>query len=140
MIYQFPRDLRRLFSRECLLLGITVIITVPEQLYCLWSSLKRSAEGCDFEKAILPLTTVGHTLFLSSLLAAMMGLFSQAGSTFGRVVKPRGSLEGAENDKAPSDTEPDDTSILSVPCLGPCSPAILTTISGTRMKAPSLHR
>jgi hypothetical protein len=41
-----------------------------------------------------------------------MGLFSQAGSTFGRVVKPRGSLEGGENDKAPSDTEPDDTSIL----------------------------
>lgn len=41
-----------------------------------------------------------------------MGLFSQAGSTLGRVVKPRGSLEGGENDKAPSDTEPDDTSIL----------------------------
>ncbi|KAF4622863.1 hypothetical protein D9613_001590 [Agrocybe pediades] len=41
----------------------------------------------------------------------MMGLFSQAGSTFNRVVKPRGSLE-ANEDKAPSDTEPDDTSIL----------------------------
>ncbi|PPQ90472.1 hypothetical protein CVT25_014990 [Psilocybe cyanescens] len=33
-----------------------------------------------------------------------------AGSTFNRVVKPRGSLEA--DDKAPSDTEPDDTSIL----------------------------
>ncbi|KAF9529458.1 hypothetical protein CPB83DRAFT_852709 [Crepidotus variabilis] len=40
----------------------------------------------------------------------MMGLFSQAGNTFNRVVKPRGSVEG--EDKAPSDTEPDDTSIL----------------------------
>ncbi|KAF9480430.1 Oxysterol-binding protein [Pholiota conissans] len=44
----------------------------------------------------------------------MMGLFSQAGSTFNRVVKPRGSIEGGD-DKPPSDTEPDDTSILSVP-------------------------
>jgi len=40
----------------------------------------------------------------------MMGLWNQAGSTFNRVVKPRGSLEG--EDKPPSDTEPDDTSIL----------------------------
>ncbi|KAF8203312.1 hypothetical protein BJ912DRAFT_1019046 [Pholiota molesta] len=47
----------------------------------------------------------------------MMGLFSQAGSTFNRVVKPRGSIEG--EDKAPSDTEPDDTSILSVPYADP---------------------
>ncbi|CAA7264684.1 unnamed protein product [Cyclocybe aegerita] len=39
------------------------------------------------------------------------GLFSQAGSTFNRVVKPRGSIE-AGDDKPPSDTEPDDTSIL----------------------------
>ncbi|KJA25929.1 hypothetical protein HYPSUDRAFT_36768 [Hypholoma sublateritium FD-334 SS-4] len=39
-----------------------------------------------------------------------MGLFSQAGSTFGRVVKPRPSVEA--DDKPPSDTEPDDTSIL----------------------------
>ncbi|KAF8895025.1 hypothetical protein CPB84DRAFT_1816030 [Gymnopilus junonius] len=39
----------------------------------------------------------------------MMGLFGQAGSTFNRVVKPRGSVE---DDKPPSDTEPDDTSIL----------------------------
>ncbi|KAF8887706.1 hypothetical protein BD779DRAFT_1525788 [Infundibulicybe gibba] len=38
----------------------------------------------------------------------MMGLFSQAGSHF-RAVKPRGSIE---DDKPPSDTEPDDTSIL----------------------------
>ncbi|KAF8971588.1 hypothetical protein BDZ97DRAFT_1787220 [Flammula alnicola] len=36
----------------------------------------------------------------------MMGLFSQAGSTFNRVVKPRGSIEG--DDKPPSDTEPDE--------------------------------
>ncbi|KDR84747.1 hypothetical protein GALMADRAFT_286682 [Galerina marginata CBS 339.88] len=41
----------------------------------------------------------------------MLGLFNQAGSTFNRVVKPRGSVEAGE-DKAPSDTEPDDTSIL----------------------------
>ncbi|KAJ3512733.1 hypothetical protein NLJ89_g3353 [Agrocybe chaxingu] len=40
------------------------------------------------------------------------GLFSQAGSTFNRVVKPRGSIE-AGDDKPPSDTEPDDTSILA---------------------------
>ncbi|PFH50732.1 hypothetical protein AMATHDRAFT_60551 [Amanita thiersii Skay4041] len=38
-----------------------------------------------------------------------MGLFSQAGSHFTRAVRPRGSLE---DDKPPSDTEPDDTSIL----------------------------
>jgi hypothetical protein len=40
----------------------------------------------------------------------MMGLFSQAGSTFKQAVKPRGSVEA--EDKPPSDTEPDDTSIL----------------------------
>ncbi|KAF9042056.1 hypothetical protein BJ165DRAFT_1415892 [Panaeolus papilionaceus] len=40
----------------------------------------------------------------------MLNLFSSAGQTFNRVVKPRGSVEG--EDKAPSDTEPDDTSIL----------------------------
>ncbi|KAJ3862425.1 MAG: hypothetical protein NXY57DRAFT_999089 [Lentinula lateritia] len=43
----------------------------------------------------------------------MMGLFSQAGSHFRNVAgsntKPRGS---SEDDRAPSDTEPDDTSIL----------------------------
>lgn len=42
----------------------------------------------------------------------MMGLFSQAGSTFKQAVKPRGSVEA--EDKPPSDTEPDDTSILFV--------------------------
>jgi hypothetical protein len=42
----------------------------------------------------------------------MMGLFNQAGAHFRHAnVKPRGS---AEDDRAPSDTEPDDTSILSV--------------------------
>ncbi|TEB39293.1 Oxysterol-binding protein [Coprinellus micaceus] len=44
----------------------------------------------------------------------MMGLFSSASSTasgvLNRVTKPRGSVEA--EDKAPSDTEPDDTSIL----------------------------
>ena len=39
----------------------------------------------------------------------MMGLFSQATSKMG--YKPR----GADEDKVPDDTEPDDTSILSVP-------------------------
>jgi len=39
-----------------------------------------------------------------------MGLFSQAGSHITRAVKPRGSLE--DDTKPPSDTEPDDTSIL----------------------------
>ena len=38
----------------------------------------------------------------------MMGLFSQATSKMG--YKPR----GADEDKVPDDTEPDDTSILSV--------------------------
>lgn len=55
----------------------------------------------------------------------MMGLFNTASSTasgvLNRVVKPRGSVE-AENDKAPSDTEPDDTSILSVT---PFAPSVL---------------
>ncbi|KAF8168345.1 hypothetical protein B0H34DRAFT_685140 [Crassisporium funariophilum] len=40
----------------------------------------------------------------------MMGLFS--GASFNKVIKPRGSVEGDNPDKAPSDTEPDDTSIL----------------------------
>ncbi|KAJ7795692.1 hypothetical protein B0H14DRAFT_2918166 [Mycena olivaceomarginata] len=39
----------------------------------------------------------------------MMGLFSQAGATLRGSSKPRGSLE---DDKAPEDTNPDDTSIL----------------------------
>ncbi|KAF8640785.1 hypothetical protein AX17_000434 [Amanita inopinata Kibby_2008] len=39
----------------------------------------------------------------------MMGLFTQAGSHITRAVKPRSSLD---DDKPPSDTEPDDTSIL----------------------------
>lgn len=39
----------------------------------------------------------------------MMGLFSQATSKI--MYKPRGP---ADEDKAPDDTEPDDTSILSV--------------------------
>ncbi|KAF6766276.1 hypothetical protein DFP72DRAFT_866087 [Ephemerocybe angulata] len=45
----------------------------------------------------------------------MMGLFSSASSTasgvLNRVTRPRGSVDAGE-DKAPSDTEPDDTSIL----------------------------
>lgn len=46
-------------------------------------------------------------------LLIMMGLWTQAGSTFNRVVKPRGSVDAEDN--PPSDTEPDDTSILFVP-------------------------
>ena len=50
-------------------------------------------------------------MIISFLSSTMMGIFSQA--TFNRV-KPRASVDAAD-DKAPSDTEPDDTSILSVP-------------------------
>ncbi|KAJ7226124.1 hypothetical protein GGX14DRAFT_643018 [Mycena pura] len=39
----------------------------------------------------------------------MMGIFSQAGATLRGATKPRG---GPEDDRAPEDTEPDDTSIL----------------------------
>ena len=49
----------------------------------------------------------------SSHFSTMMSLFSQAGSHITRAVKPRPSLE--DESKPPSDTEPDDTSILSVP-------------------------
>ena len=51
----------------------------------------------------------------------MMGLFSQATSKM--MYKPR----GADEDKVPDDTEPDDTSILSV--LPPLSP--LPSLSAT---------
>ncbi len=44
---------------------------------------------------------------------AMMGLFNQAAQ---KVYKPRGT---SEDDKAPEDTEPDDTSILSVTSSAP---------------------
>jgi hypothetical protein len=73
----------------------------------------------------------------SSYFSTMMSLFSQAGSHITRAVKPRPSLE--DESKPPSDTEPDDTSILSVP-LSPssCSTSInLTTNSETKMKALS---
>ena len=72
----------------------------------------------------------------------MMGLFSQATSKMG--YKPR----GADEDKVPDDTEPDDTSILSVPplSLSRCATlpslthAMMSTNTGTRMRALSLHR
>lgn len=64
----------------------------------------------------------------------MMGLWSQAGSTFNRVVKPRGSVDGDDN--PPSDAEPDDTSILFVPCAdsAPCLSLILTLTAEMKMK------
>lgn len=49
----------------------------------------------------------------SCLDPAMMGLFNQAAQ---KVYKPRGT---SEDDKAPEDTEPDDTSILSVTSSAP---------------------
>jgi hypothetical protein len=48
---------------------------------------------------------------ISVLARIMMGLWSQAGSTFNRVVKPRG-LDADDN--PPSDPEQDDSSILFV--------------------------
>jgi hypothetical protein len=51
----------------------------------------------------------------------MMGLFSSTASSFSRAVKPRGSSVSENShgeDKPPSDTEPDDTSILFVACFG----------------------
>ena len=46
----------------------------------------------------------------------MMGLFNQAAQ---KVYKPRAA---ADDDKVPDDTEPDDTSILSVPLSPLLSP------------------
>lgn len=64
----------------------------------------------------------------------MMGLFSQAGS---HIRRARGS---SVEDRAPEDTEPDDTSILSVSSI-PCPPSwatlVLTLTTETRMRAPS---
>jgi hypothetical protein len=67
----------------------------------------------------------------------MMGLFSQAGTTFNRVVKPRGLPSETGDDKPPSDTEPDDTSILFVIHLSAqCLSLILTQNAAMTMRAP----
>lgn len=69
----------------------------------------------------------------------MMGLWNQAGSTFNKVVRSRGSSEAEE--KPPSDTEPDDTSILFVvlSIAKPCLSLISSTNTEMRTKDQLSH-
>lgn len=77
--------------------------------------LSRGVTSIEFALPLVHPSCSSLSLLLPS--RSMMGLFSSTASSFSRAVKPRGQSvseyrEGVE--KPPSDTEPDDTSILSV--------------------------
>lgn len=174
MIYQCPRGLRRLYFSQRSIESPSSITTLNYIIiirYCPASATRPTAVT-DLQLLQRPeeqrprrtaLTFISGPAFYPENIftylalpwpyrrlqgaSSMMGLFSQAQSHLRGVVKPIAGARGGEEDRAPSDTEPDDTSILFVllplidPTIStPCSlgtTTILTLILGTKMRAPS---
>lgn len=90
-----------------------LVLSTPIQVSFSQNAAHRSALRSNAAYLSTCLIHAATAPLASCLDPAMMGLFNQAAQ---KVYKPRGT---SEDDKAPEDTEPDDTSILSVTSSAP---------------------